>query len=154
MSVLATVAVLFSVSCKDKGEEAAATEAAEKAAIQVAATTQDDENLVEAFYGRVDAAAQVLETVDAGNAVRKMAELRRITREAKQYKENFEAMGAKVVVKDEAHGARLAALTKNSVKRFNDAHSNLSHLDATPELQDFMVVVSDFVDVINAFRKL
>lgn len=48
----------------------------------------------------------------------------------------------------------LLSLTKNSVLRFNDAHSNLSRLDATPELQDFMVVVSEFVDVIKAFRKL
>ncbi len=152
--VLATVAVLLSVSCKDEGADAKAAEAADSAAIKVAAATQDDENLVEAFYGRVDAAAQVLETVNADNAVKKMAELRAITREAKQYKEHFEAMGAKIVVKDEAHGARLASLTKNSVLRFNDAHSNLSRLDATPELQDFMVVVSEFVDVIKAFRKL
>ena len=153
MTAALTGALLCSVSCKDDAKNEAAAEV-ENAAINAAAATNDDENLVEAFYDRVDAAAEVIATVDAGNAVNKMAELRKLMKEARGYKDAFAAMGGKIVVSDEAQKTHLENLRKSSTDRFNTALTTMDELEATDELVKFNDVVNEFIALIKEFKSI
>ena len=143
-------AVLCSVSCKDEANNA---DEVAKAAIAAASATEDDETLVEAFYGRVDAAAKVIASVNADNAVVKMAELRKIMKEARGYKDSFIAMGGKIVVKSEVHKTQLETLRKTSKNNFNAAVTAMDGLEATDELKEFDALVNEFISMINEFNK-
>lgn len=145
-----TGALLCSVSCKDEANNAAEIE---NAAIAAAQATQDDETLVEAFYGRVSAAAEVIKSVNADNAVVKMAELRKLMTEARGYKDAFISMGGKIVVKNEAQKAQLAATRKAGIANFNEAVTAMDKLEPSEELTKFEAVVNEFISLIKEFQK-